>query len=502
MNILAFFKEIIYNRQKYAGKAETAMQEQQNNRPRPVNPRRRKRSKLQIFTEAYLPVVIILLALILIIIFIAGSVSRSKQKKEAEAQASIQASLSEAEDKTRYDAEAKELLAEAEGFANNYYYAAAITVLNGFSGDMSDYPEIFETIVKYEDAQESMVVWNDPSKVVNLSFHLLMADPARSFRHSEYGNAFNKNYVTTDEFARILQQLYDNDYILVSLDDVVIMQANEAGQTTLKVNELLLPAGKKPIMLTETNVNYNIYMVDGDGDKLPDANGAGFASRLVLLQDGSISCEMVDSSGQTVTGAYDMVPILEQFIAEHPDFSYRGARATLALTGYNGLFGYRTYSGAESHFGTDSYNNDVAEATKVASALRELGYEFACYTYNNIGYGKANRGTVSGDVNKWIAEAVPILGEVDTLVFAQQSDIADPGEYSGEKYSVLRSAGFRYYLGFCSDSTTWATFNEDYFRQGRILVSGSNMAYHSDWFTGIFDPSLVLDMAARGTVPS
>jgi hypothetical protein len=266
------------------------MEEQHNNRPRPVNPRRRKRSKFQIFTEAYLPVVIIILALVLIVVFIVGSVTRSKQKKEAENEASIQASISEAEDKARYDDEAKELLAEAEGFAADYYYAAAISVLNSFSGDMGDYPELFETIVKYDDAQESMVVWNDPSKVVNLSFHLLMADPARSFRHSEYGNAFNKNYVTTDEFARILQQLYDNDYILVSLDDVVIMHTNESGQTTLKVNELLLPAGKKPIMLTETNVNYNIYMVDGDGDKLPDANGAGFASRLVLLEDGSITC--------------------------------------------------------------------------------------------------------------------------------------------------------------------------------------------------------------------
>jgi len=478
------------------------MEEQQNNRPRPVNPRRKKRSKLQIFTEAYLPVVIAVLALVLIVIFIVGSVTRSKQKKKAEEEANIQASVSEAEAKARYDAEARELLAEADKFAAEYYYAAAISVLNSFSGDMGDYPEIFETIVEYETAQKNMVVWDDPSQVVNLSFHLLMADPARSFQHNEYGNAFNRNYVTTDEFARILQQLYDNDYILVSLDDVALMHTNESGLGTLKANELLLPAGKKPIMLTETNVNYNIYMVDGDGDKLPDANGAGFASRLVLLEDGSITCEMVDSSGQTVTGAFDMVPILEEFIAEHPDFSYHGARATLALTGYNGLFGYRTYSGAESDFGTDAYNYAVSEATKVASALRELGYELACYTYNNIGYGKASKGTMSGDLNQWISEAVPILGEVDTMVFAQQSDIADPGEYSGDKYSALRGAGLRYYLGFCSDGTPWATLTEDYFRQGRILVSGSTMAYNSEWFSGIFDPALVLDTVIRGTIPS
>ena len=41
-------------------------------------------------------------------------------------------------------------------------------------------------------------------------------------------------------------------------------------------------------------------------------------------------------------GKYDLVPILDRFVEEHPDFSYRGAKAILALTGYNGVLGYRT----------------------------------------------------------------------------------------------------------------------------------------------------------------
>ena len=38
----------------------------------------------------------------------------------------------------------------------------------------------------------------------------------------------------------------------------------------------------------------------------------------------------------------DVLTILEDFIEAHPDFSYRGARGTIAVTGYNGIFGYRT----------------------------------------------------------------------------------------------------------------------------------------------------------------
>ena len=42
---------------------------------------------------------------------------------------------------------------------------------------------------------------------------------------------------------------------------------------------ILLPAGKKPIMITETLTNYFNYMIDGNGDNVADAQGDGFASR-------------------------------------------------------------------------------------------------------------------------------------------------------------------------------------------------------------------------------
>ena len=60
----------------------------------PVRRQRKKRTKFQIFKEAYLPIVIVALAVILVITFIVGSVGRAVDKKKAEKEASIASSES------------------------------------------------------------------------------------------------------------------------------------------------------------------------------------------------------------------------------------------------------------------------------------------------------------------------------------------------------------------------------------------------------------------------
>ena len=82
--LLAFYSLNRYNKNKctqYARKVVIKMEEQRSPSNRPVNPRRRKRTKMQIFKEAYLPVIIAGLALVLILVFIIGSVSRAIQRK-------------------------------------------------------------------------------------------------------------------------------------------------------------------------------------------------------------------------------------------------------------------------------------------------------------------------------------------------------------------------------------------------------------------------------------
>lgn len=473
---------------------------QTDNAPRrSVNPRRRKRSKIRIFCEAYLPVVAVAVILVVILGLVISTAVKSNRQKNAALEESIAASIAEAEKQERLESEAQDRIEQAVVLAKDYDYAGALEILKGFSGEIYHFPALNDKIMEYETALEQMVVWDDPSFVVNLSFQLLVADPTRGFSHAGYGSLINKNFITTDEFSKILLQLYENGYILVDMDDIITAETDADGQVTYKAKTLMLPKGKKPLMLTQTNVNYNYYLIDSDSDKIPDAKGGGIASK--LLWDGSsFSNEMVDGNGETVRGDFDFVPILEKFVKAHPDFSYRGAKAILALTGYNGLFGYRTHPQAATIFGQDAYEKDIEDAKRVAAALRANGYTLACYTYENIAYGQSGLYYVRKDLQSWADEVVPLLGEMDILVYAQLSDITNEATYSGERYELLYNNGFRYFLGFCSDGQSWATLTNQYVRQGRIMVTGSNVAHHPDWFDGLFDAASVLD-PTRGNIP-
>jgi len=470
------------------------MEEQNHQAQRPVNPRRRKRSKWEIFKEAYLPVVIAGAAILLIIIFIIGSIVRNVERSNAERDASIAASESEAAERLALATEAGNLLLEAQIRAEMLDYDGAIAILDSFSGNSAEFPAILDARNMYTELKSSMICWSNPDQVLTLSFQQLIADPDRAFNDDVYANSYKNNFVTVDEFSAILQQLYSNGYILVGLDDVFSTTVNENGEAVFTANELYLPQGKKPLLLVQTNVNYCNYMVDSDGDLQPDKDGDGFASKLIIGSDGRITNEMVDSQGNTITGAYDLVPILDSFIDAHPDFSYLGAKALLAVTGYNGLFGYRTYPAVDDQYGTEFFNAQVAGANQIVQALRTSGYDFACYTYENSPYGDDGTAQIQSELQKWAAEVEPILGKTNIFVFAQNSDIMEKDvAYYGDKYELLKNAGFQYFLGFNTDGISWSTISTDHVRMGRILVGGNNLQNNAAWFAGILDPTAVLD---------
>ena len=463
------------------------------NPTRTPNPRRRKKTKMEIIKEAYLPTVFLGLTALLVIIFLVGGAIRRSTPSVPE---TTPPPVTQNTENVALQQEANALLNQAAALAADYDYAGAVDVLESFSGDPMKYPELITKRQEYRDALASLVTWSDPSQVTTLSFHMLIADGARAFANQSYGKAYNRNFVTIQEFSQILEQLYANDYILVSLSDIAEVTTVD-DRPQMQGKQLQLPAGKKPLLLTQTNVNYNLYLVDSDGDLVPDKNGSGFASRLVVKPDGSVTCEMVDSTGATVQGDFDLVPILDKFVSAHPDFSYRGAKATLALTGYNGLFGYRTNASAEQALGAVAYQQAISDAKAVANALRKNGYQLACYTYDNAAYGERSLAQIQADLAEWTTEVEPILGKMDVLVYALNSDIGDRNAYTGEKYEYLHNYGFRLFLGFCEDGSSWASVTDDYVRIGRILVGGSNISQNPDWFEGMFSAN-ILDPARNG----
>lgn len=459
---------------------------------RPVNPRRRRKTKLEIFKEAYLPTIIMIATAIIILIFVIGSISRRSDTEETTPQNTTPVDTGPTVDV--YAEKAQQLLSAAALLAADYDYLGAANLLDTFPGDISSYPALSVKKSEYLTADANMVSWADPSQIKTLSFHTLIADPQRAFSNKDYGTAYNRNFITCTEFSSILQQLYDNGYILVSLEDFSTCTENADGQIQCQAKELRLPVGKKPLLLVQTNVNYYTYMIDSDGDGLADKDGAGFASRMLVGEDGKITCEMVDSEGNTVQGNYDLVPILNDFIAGHPDFSYRGAKAILAPSGYNGIFGYRIDAASKASKGEAYYHVQAAGATELVNALRADGYELACYTYGNSAYGTLSAAEIQADLRFWTAEITPVFGSTSILVFAQNSPI---GEYTGSKFNVLQNAGFRYYLGF---GTGGSQIGSNYILQNRLTVTGSQIAHSPSIYAGLFNTEDLLS-ANRGSVP-
>ena len=462
-------------------------------------PKKKPMSKSRQFKNETLPLIIIGIAAALIVFFVVGAASRAITTTIRNNQDKQQAAESKMNEEERLAVEAQNLLDQAAVLAAGYDYEAAIAKLESYSGVISEHSEITMRLSEYKQTMNTLISYNDPGSIPNLSFHVLIADPSRAFTNQKFGGSYNKNFVTVGEFQKILEQLYANGYVLVEFEHCV--SETITGDTiTYSAKPVLLPDGKKPVMITETMVNYFAYMIDGNDDGAPDKDGAGFASKLVVDSlTGNIQAEMVNSAGETVRGDYDLVPILEKFIEEHPDFSYKGARATLAVTGYEGIFGYRINSTVKNTKGEDYYNKEVEGAKKIVAALKEKGYEIACYTYGNIGYGDKSASEIQADIASWKMEIMPVVGTLDTLVYAKSSDISASGAYTGGKYNVLYEAGFRYFVS--NGTAPSADVTSAYVRQKRIMVTGQYMAHTSTMYKDYFDAKTILD-TTRGNVPT
>lgn len=470
----------------------------------PLDPkyvRRRKREKERIFKEVYLPAIIAGLALCLILSFIVGSVSNAltvKKNKDSAAQAQAQQQASAAD---AAEAEFKRLMAQVDTLVTGYDYDGAINLLGEYNGNNENFRnQVVAKQAALAQEKEQLVELKDISSIPNLSFHVLMADASRACNKdvsgAELSGSYNKNFVSVEEFTRILNQLYSSNYVLVDFNSFISTTTRVDGNTNFEAKSIYLPQGKKPVMITETMVNYFEYMVDPDKDGTLDGTGHGFANKLVLDANGDIKAAYVDASGQSLVGNYDLVPVLESFIQEHPDFVYQGARAILAVSGTEGVFGYRTNTAYVSRFGQAFYDNEVTEAKKIVAALREKGYTIASYTYSNQAYRSMSTAQIQAEVTNWTNQITPVLGEVDTIVFARGSDIES---YSGTSFNVLYNSGLRFFLN--SGSSPRVDVNTTFVRQTRLMVTGETMTWYSSQFASYFDSNVVLDLAARGSTP-
>ena len=419
-----------------------------------VPKRRRRKSQQQIFKEKYLPFLILGVSVVLCLSFILGSVSRGRDRAAAKAQEERITQL--------LKDEAESLKSRAAAMAAEYDYENAMKTLASYSGGLAGHQELMNLYNGYKTALSELVVWDNLAEIPNLSFRTLMADLQKAAADPDRGSRYKKNYITTDEFSRILNQLYENGYVLVSLYDFAVPVTAEDGSVGVNRTSIRLPEGKKPIILTQEGVNFYSHT----------EKSGGFADCLTLSAEGQLTCRMGENEGD-----FDLIPVLNAFLAEHPDFSYEGARATIAVSGYEGVFGLGL---------------DQSESIKaVADKLRQQGYDLACYTYADMEYADYGVAGLKEDLDKWTAEIAPILGETDILVYPSGGDIKGQEAYTGSKYDALHGFGFRYFVGV-NNGASWGMTTGEYARQQRTLVTGANLSEHPEWYAAFFDAATVL----------
>ena len=294
--------------------------------------RRRKRKRALMIKTGILCVLLVIFGIG--IWALAGGTEKIQQKaQEKEDQKTAEVDGSVSSDSTG-SAEAPttkaQIMAEADALAQTYDYDGAIEKLQSVEGAATD-ADIITKVAEYTSTRDACVRVN-VNEVTHIFYHSLVVDPQKAFYQDNAQTAGFCQWMTTvDEFNAITQQMYDRGYVMVSINDLVKKTVDDDGTVHYEEGDIYLPEGKKAFVLSLDDLSY-----------YHSYDGRGIASKMVVGDDGKPTCEYIQDDGTVVTGAYDCIPLMDQFIEAHPDAVYHNARGTVALTGYDGILGYRT----------------------------------------------------------------------------------------------------------------------------------------------------------------
>ena len=361
------------------------------------------------------------------------------------------------------------IIAQADLKAAMYDYDAAIELVKS-SPDYETSIEAKAAVERYEADKAKCVKWHDNTQISHIFVHSLIVDTSRAFGpKSSQPKGYNQYMTTVSEFNKMIESMYEKGYVMVSIHDIAKRVVDEDGNEKLVAQDIMLPPGKEPFVLSQDDVNYYEYM-DNDG----------FADRLVIGEDGIPTCQYTDVDGNVYFGEYDVLPIIDRFLKEHPDFSYRGAKGILAVTGYEGALGYDTglsmkiYDGLSEEEKMKRINAEREKAKAVADAIKADGWEFASHSYTHSNMTNATLEKMQYDSKRWKEEVEIILGPTDIYIYPYGADICDWHGYSGDKFELLRSYGFWYFCNVDA-SRYWIQLKSNYFRMGRINTDGERM---------------------------
>lgn len=358
-------------------------------------------------------------------------------------------------------------LEKINNLTNGYFYDEALSLLEESSLGKNKKAELTD---KINTLKNNLVKYD--GEVYHIFTHSLIVYPSLAFDGDYTHEGYDLWMITVTEFERIINSMYEKGYILIDIRD--IYEKDENGKIIKK--DIYLPEGKTPFVFSVDDICYYDYMKND-----------GFASRLVLDENGEVATVVKNLDGQEeITRNGDVVPIIDDFVKQHPDFSYRGAKGILAVTGYEGILGYRI---------TDVTGEDLDEMlvslTPVVEKLKETGWLFASHSYTHNDYFKTLKVTMEemvSDCTRWDDLIKTVTG--DTKIYI--SPFGYRMEQDDERYKYLiNNHGFEI---FCPvDGTSGTKFYDTNVIMGRYAIDGLSLRNSKEKLSKFFDCDEVID---------
>lgn len=316
-------------------------------------------------------------------------------------------------------------------------------------------------------------IWTGP--VENIFFHPLISNIEVAFKGDWRTNNFDDWFVTVEEFNKILESLYKKEYIIVDINNVY-EEYEEKGEKRIRRKELLIPEGKKPIIVSIDDLSYNDGMRGGTSDKLIiDSNG-----EIATLAKGKNGEEKISKDNEVIT-------IMNQFIKDHPDFSFDGAKGTIALTGYQGILGYAT------NFEAPNHEKEREQAQKVVDKLKKEGWTFASHSYGHNPMNKITLEKLKKDADKWEKEVESIVGDTQIFIYPHGTSV----ESKDLKFKYLQSKGFKVFYSVGKEPYEKILKDTCAVLGDRMAVDGIALRTKRERFMRFFDGKEVIDLSVR-----
>ena len=325
-----------------------------------------------------------------------------------------------------------------------------------------------QTIDEYEAFQTELVEYTGP--VEHVFTHCLIAFPELCYSSPSMTKSLDTDCITPHEFTLILENLYEKGYILIDIN----LLLDESGDRD-RVAKLMLPRGKKPLILSVDDVVY-------DARKMH----TGMVDKLVVDDRGRVLSYTKTAGGDEIYSYENEVyPIVDSFVREHPDFSVQGARGTLCLTGFQGIFGYRTQTGAPE--GTDS-EAEKEGALQVVAALKEEGWNFASHGYGHYHMDQIPYSKAEYDTTSWQAEVASLVGPTKVMAWPYGGHVR-----SGKLHELLYDTGFRIFCGVGAKPYLAQEPDGLGIFQDRKALDGYSLRNRREMYMYLFDTEAVWD---------